>query len=295
MYDLAKRRLKANFKQSLRYLSLVFNDFFVLALIFMLGALMFWYAQALKTMPVGQNLYKPLLAVLLWLPFLAGHFVTLFEPADEHFLLTQDRQLQSYLTPLFAYSMLLPTILLIAMGGILAPFALLKVQLPVVRYIGLLASIWILKIFQLSLQNKLLYFGWHCPLWVYNLLALATIILFTYNYALGISCFTVVLLLGVLGSRTVFNWSLVIETESKRKEGVYAFYSLFTDVDEKQIVIKRRKWLDFLLPKRLGWETPQSFLYRRTLLRNPEYLNLLVRMTAFAWLVSCWYKTIVGL
>ncbi|MCH3904637.1 MAG: ABC transporter permease [Lactobacillus sp.] len=286
MYDLAKRRLKANFKQSLRYLSLVFNDFFVLALIFMLGALMFWYAQALKTMPVGQNFYKPLLAVLLWLPFLAGHFVTLFEPADEHFLLTQDRQLQSYLTPLFAYSMLLPTILLIAMGGILAPFALLKVQLPVVRYIGLLASIWILKIFQLSLQNKLLYFGWHCPLWVYNLLALATIILFTYNYALGISCFTVVLLLGVLGSRTVFNWSLVIETESKRKEGVYAFYSLFTDVDEKQIVIKRRKWLDFLLPKRLGWETPQSFLYRRTLLRNPEYLNLLVRMTAFAWLVS---------
>ena len=47
MDKLAKARLRANLKQSLQYLSLVFNDFFVLALLFLVGALMFWYVQSL--------------------------------------------------------------------------------------------------------------------------------------------------------------------------------------------------------------------------------------------------------
>ncbi|MCI1290336.1 MAG: ABC transporter permease [Lactobacillus sp.] len=286
MHELAIRRLRANVKQSLHYLSLIFNDFFVLALIFLFGALMFWYAKALKTMPVGQNFYRPVLGLLLWLPFLVGHLVTLLEPADEQFLLTQDQHVRSYLTPLLAYSMVLPTIMLVGMGAILAPFALLKVKLSLANYLGLVASLWVLKIFQLSLQNKHLYFGWHFSLWGYNLLTLGVAVLLTYNYSLGLCYFAVVLALGSSGSQRVFNWAEAIKTENKRKQGVYAFYSLFTDVDERQVVIKRRKWLDFLLPKRLGWETPQTFLYRRTLLRNPEYLNLLVRMTAFAWLIS---------
>ena len=67
---------------------------------------------------------------------------------------------------------------------------------------------------------------------------------------------------------------------------------MFTDVEEKQVTIKRRKYLDFLLPKAIAKENPNLFLYRRSLLRNPEYLNLLVRMTVFAilisWLVQDW-------
>lgn len=64
-------------------------------------------------------------------------------------------------------------------------------------------------------------------------------------------------------------------------------------LEEKQVSIKRRKYLDFLLPKSIAKENPNLFLYRRSLLRNPEYLNLLVRMTVFAglisWLVQDWH------
>jgi len=67
MRDLAKRRLQENLRQSLKYLVLVFNDFFILALIFLFGALMFWYAQAMKTMPENLWYYRPLVGILLWL------------------------------------------------------------------------------------------------------------------------------------------------------------------------------------------------------------------------------------
>ncbi|MCT6891888.1 MAG: ABC transporter permease, partial [Lactobacillus sp.] len=90
MRDLAKRRLQENLRQSLKYLVLVFNDFFILALIFLFGALMFWYAQAMKTMPENLWYYRPLVGILLWLPLLIGKLVTLLKPADLQFLLPED-------------------------------------------------------------------------------------------------------------------------------------------------------------------------------------------------------------
>lgn len=57
MRELAKKRLQGNFQQSAKYLALVFNDFFVLALIFIFGAVMFWYAQVMKVLPVKAWYY----------------------------------------------------------------------------------------------------------------------------------------------------------------------------------------------------------------------------------------------
>ena len=68
MRELAKKRLQSNFQQSAKYLALVFNDFFVLALIFIFGAVMFWYAQVMKVLPV-KAWYYPL---VLSRPALAG-------------------------------------------------------------------------------------------------------------------------------------------------------------------------------------------------------------------------------
>lgn len=74
MTDLIKNRLNKNFKKQMHYLTLVFNDFFILALIFLFGALMFWYAQNIKKWPNNLWFYKPLLA-LIWTTTLGiGHF-----------------------------------------------------------------------------------------------------------------------------------------------------------------------------------------------------------------------------
>ena len=100
MTDLIKRRLNKNFKKQMHYLTLVFNDFFILALIFLFGALMFWYAQNIKKWPNNLWFYKPLLA-LIWTATLGvGHFATLFDRADEHFLFNQDNKMKAYFKPL---------------------------------------------------------------------------------------------------------------------------------------------------------------------------------------------------
>ena len=58
MVELAKKRLEENIKKNLRYLRLVFNDFFVLALIFLFGGFMYWYAQNLPKIPANLWAYK---------------------------------------------------------------------------------------------------------------------------------------------------------------------------------------------------------------------------------------------
>lgn len=295
MNELAKKRLSINFKQSLKYLMLVFNDFFIIALIFMFGALMFWYAQSMKTMPANLWFYKPIVGAILWLPLLAGHLVTLVKKADLQFLFTQDEQMDDYLKPMLAYSLILPTILLLLVAGILFPFATVKAGISPLNY-GLSVIIaFLFKFTQLEIEKKNLLFGNKISDWLINLLTLLVLSFGMYYPLIIIVGLGIVLsMVGYFIARKnqMFDWRYAVNKEQVRKNRVYALFSMFTDVEEKQVDIKRRKYLDFLLPKSLAKENPNKFLYRRSLLRNPENLNLFVRMTVFAilvsWLVQNW-------
>nr|WP_242368390.1 ABC transporter permease [Lactobacillus intestinalis] len=295
MRELANKRLSENLKQSIKYLTLVFNDFFILALIFLFGALMFWYAQAMKTIPNNLWFYKPLVGIILFLPLLTGHLVTLIKDADMQFLFTQDEKMEDYLRPMYRYSLILPFILELLVAGILFPFATVKANISVWGYILMIITMLSLKDDQLIIEKRNLYFGKKINFWVSCLLALAVAILAAYSQtgALVISICGMFIepnFQPMFGKRMnvkkFFDWRYAVDSEKARKDRVYSIFSMFTDVSEKQVTIKRRKYLDFLLPKSLGKENPNSFLYRRSLLRNPEYLNLLVRMTAFAVLIS---------
>lgn len=291
MNRLAKKRLQMNIQQSLKYLVLVFNDFFILALIFLFGALMFWYAQSMKAMPRGLWFYRPLVGVIFWLSLLLGKLVTLLEPADLQFLLPQDKQLNAYLKPMLKYSLLVPTICLILLAGILFPFASIKAEISPLNYVFAFLAVFLAKLLQLKIMEHNLFFNRKVSIPLTN-----TIFLFL--FALGMvkpSSMIIITILLVLciaflllrpQNAPLFDWCYAINQEEKRKNRVYSIFSMFTDVKEKQMVIKRRKYLDFLLPKTLKHENPNKFLYRRSLIRNPENLNLLVRMTAFAILIS---------
>ncbi|WP_338201014.1 ABC transporter permease [Lactobacillus rizhaonensis] len=297
MRNLAKKRLQENLRQSLKYLVLVFNDFFILALIFLFGALMFWYAQAMKTMPENLWYYRPLVGVLLWLPLLIGKLVTLLKPADLQFLLPEDENLSSYLQPMLNYSLIVPTICLALIAGTVFPFATIKARIEPLDYIFAVFAVFLAKMLQLKIMEYNLFFNRKIAISMVN-------ILFLFLFALGMfrpksmiivaGLLIIILIILILKPQHValFDWQFAIEQEEKRKNVVYNAYSMFTDVKERQTNIKRRKYLDFLLPKNLTMENPNKFLYRRSILRNPENINLVVRMTAFAilisWLVQNW-------
>ena len=295
MRELAKKRLSENLKQSVKYLTLVFNDFFILALIFLFGALMFWYAQAMKTMPSDLWFYKPLVGLIMWLPLLTGHLVTLLKDADMQFLFTQDAKMSDYLKPMIKYSMVLPTILIVLLGGILFPFATIKAGITVWSYALIVIGTILLKGCMLLIEKENLYFYYNSPNWLSLVITLAVLLigsLGAYIYPIEVVVMMIIARLGTKKDKGIFDWRYAVESEKARKDRVYSIFSMFTDVAEKQVTIKRRKYLDFLLPKSIAKENPNLFLYRRSLLRNPEYLNLLVRMTVFAvlisWLVQDW-------
>ncbi|RMC49117.1 ABC transporter permease [Lactobacillus sp. ESL0228] len=297
MRKLAKKRLKINFQQSLKYLVLVFNDFFVLALIFLFGALMFWYAQSMKVMPENLWFYRPIVGALLSLPIFIGKLVTLIQPADLQFLLPEDENMLIYLAPMLKYSLLVPVICLLFLAGILFPFATIKALVPSLTYVVAVLAVLAAKILQLKVMEYNLFFTRKVSLTTVNLLFLA---IFTFALIWPQTIYVIAILLIIIllflllkpQNVTLFDWRYAVEQEQNRKSQIYNVFSMFTDVKEKVPKIKRRKYLDFLLPKSLAKENPNGFLYRRSLLRNPENLNLLVRMTAFAvlisWLVQNW-------
>lgn len=295
MRELAKKRLSANFKQSTKYLALVFNDFFVLALIFIFGAVMFWYAKIMKVLPAGKWYYPLILAGILWIASLPGKLVTLFQEADRQFLFTQDDAVQDYLDEMRGYSRLLPAILIGITAAILYPFASLKVGLNGSNYLFLVLALYWGKMAEQQVVSQEFTFDHRVKRasWLIRGLNLAMLLaaLYLIPQIAGIVILIPVAASFFLKKRgekrqgQVFDWQYAIDYETERKDLVYAAFSLFTDVREKRVNIRRRKYLDFLLPS-LKKETANSFLFRRSLLRNPEYLNLLARMTAFIVLIS---------
>lgn len=205
--------------------------------------------------------------------------------------------MRDYLKPMLNYSLIVPTIILVLIAGILFPFATLKAEISPVAYVVLAVVVLLAKVLQLKLEEYNLYSSHKLSLPLLSLLLLLGLICSaTWTIC---SYIAVILILGALfmlaqkqKNVALFDWQYAVNQEQGRKNRVYSAFSMFTDVKEKKISIKRRKCLDFLLPKSLAKEEPNKFLYRRSLLRNPEYLNLLVRMTAFAilisWLVQNW-------
>ncbi|GFH40578.1 ABC transporter permease [Lactococcus insecticola] len=126
LFDTRKAKWRA---QNLRYLRFVFNDHFVLVLMFLIGFLAYQYAAVIKTLP-EHWLPGIILAVLISIMGLFfGRLATFVEPADEQFLLAKEAAVQSHLKRSAKSSLVMPAILLVFLAVILSPLA--QVSLPV--------------------------------------------------------------------------------------------------------------------------------------------------------------------
>ncbi|KRM98674.1 hypothetical protein FD18_GL000327 [Lactobacillus taiwanensis DSM 21401] len=293
MTDLIKNRLNKNFKKQTHYLTLVFNDFFILALIFLFGALMFWYAQNIKKWPNNLWFYKPLLA-LIWTTTLGiGHFATLFNRADEHFLFNQDSEMKDYFKPLYLHNMILPVVLIILITGILLPFATMRAGFSIGGLIFIMIGLIASKNLQFKLIVRSFYFNKHdyYNTWLFlgiNFIVLYLSFLGHYPNPLIYTTLAIAGGIGVdyLPRGKIFDWYKALDYEERRVDLLNNFYSMFTDVADKKVHISRRKYLDFLIKK--DNQTPNTYIYQRVLLRDPEYSNLLIRMIIFALLlIAC--------
>lgn len=82
MNQLFKRRLVDHLKEMMKYLRLVFNDYFVLALLFVIGGLGYYYSNALKQLHAGLWWAPVVIIGILLVSLQLGRFATLVQAPD---------------------------------------------------------------------------------------------------------------------------------------------------------------------------------------------------------------------
>ena len=290
MNDLFQSRLQRHLRQMLRYLRLVFNDHFVIALMFFVGGLGLAYSNWLKTVGPKNTWIVALLGVLLWAGLGVSHIATLLEPADTVFLLPREHDVHDYFIRAWRYSWWLAQLVQVCFVGLTVPLLMIVDQMTGWSLLALLVTQLALKDAQLTLSVTNLYQvtpklrRWLRPLnWLVALLTLALGLMVTPWLSM------IVALAVAVGQRylhqciwptTVVAWRDDIKTEANRMLGIYRFFNLFTDVPMVQGSVKRRRYLDWLLrwlPK--DQQHAFGYLYTRGMLRGTEFSGLVGRLT----------------
>ncbi|MFC6293886.1 ABC transporter permease [Lactiplantibacillus daoliensis] len=290
MNELYQKRLSRHLRQMLRYLRLVFNDHFVIALMFFVGGLGLAYSSWLKTVTPHETWIVVVVGLILWLCLGIGRVATLLEPADVVFLLPREHDLHGYLVKAWRYSWWLAQAVQVIVVGLTVPVLMLVDQLSGASLIALLVT-------QLALKDSQLT-GYVTRLYRLTGTQRRWIQLSNWGGALIILALSLLLSpwLGLLlavalaaGQRwwqtrvwpmTVVAWRDDIKLEANRMLGIYRFFNLFTDVPMVQGTVKRRRYLDWVfnwVPKKQ--QHAFSYLFARGMIRGTEFSGLVARLT----------------
>ena len=136
MNELFKQRQRDNFSQMSRYLKLVLNDQFTIAIMFLMGGLGYWYAGFLKSLTFAW--WEKIIAMVLMIGLLQmGRLATLFKPADKIFLMPQEVNMETYLKQGFWHSMWIAQAIQLIGVTILLPFIQVAFQASIVQSLWL--------------------------------------------------------------------------------------------------------------------------------------------------------------
>lgn len=292
MISLWKKRLKEHQNAQLKYLRLVFNDQFVIALIFLMGSVGFWYSNFLKSISSQQWWGKPVLVALLLIMTLTGRLATLLEKADSVFLLPKEKQLIQYLLKAKNYSLILPIIFIGLMSFILSPFATIVAGIKTTSYIVIILGVIFFKILMIDVEFYSLFQGLGSFKLIAELLIVIIYLLGVYFNPVVVLIFAVLFLVieklnyRKLIKNRIFLWTDAIKKEDARSFNIKRFYNLFTDVPGMSAKIKRRKYLDFI-PNlfKANHEHTYLYIFTRGFIRNNEYIGLFLRLTVLQMII----------
>lgn len=296
MTGLFKTRLQRHLREMAKYLRLVFNDFFVFALLFFLGGLGLGYSNVLKQLH-GHEWWAPLVALLvLTIVAQIGRLATLIEDADRVFLLPKERAMHAYLVVARRYSQVIAQATQVIAIFLLSPFLAVTLGWTVTPVLFLLIAQVALKdtLLRLDLASAYQVTGqtrmnrwpvkWGlslivlaCGLWVTPIVALVLAIVADVAVAIWFQQHW---------QTQQIRWREQIKIEDNRMLGIYRFFNMFTEVPMLSGTIKRRRYLDglFQLIKPTHDQT-YLYLFSRGMARGTEFSGLIVRLTVIGMLL----------
>ena len=305
MNNLWKKRLNLYLKRMIKYYRYVFNDHFVIALLFLLGGISYTYSNFIKSlnMDLSYPWAKPVVIIALLVMLQFGKVGTLIDEPDKVFLLPQEKGMREYLMKAQKRAWVSNSVIQIVVWIVLLPFIYYGVHLNLVESIILLLSQVALKVAQVNLffirafeakyqaGKYSLILNYVVPLIVYMLGLYASI-----YFALGITV-GLILYLKSLPKNKIIQWNYLIDVEKLRLMRKYSFFNLFTDVPQVKKKAKRRKYLDWLIPK---FKNVYGYLFIRAIIRNGEYSGLYIRLTVIEFIVllfipKFWLSLVIGM
>ncbi|MBV0914523.1 ABC transporter permease [Apilactobacillus sp. HBW1] len=270
-----------------KYLRYVFNDFFVIALMFIIGGIGYQYAMFIKHLQAGQWWEKLVLVVLLLVVIQLNNLVTFVKRADFVFWLPKEKEFFAFLRSGLRYSKSIAVIVQIVAWFIMIPFIeKTMVTINIALTLMFLVILVVLKMMLLNFQmtdnyhhngnflNNKIFYRVIIPLVV---VALATY----FNVYVGVIIGIVVLILSHLLvaklKQQSINWQVVIEKTESHENSLNRFFNMFTDVENMQGAVKRRSYLDSMF--KIFNNDVYSVLYSRGIVRDKEISGLLTRVS----------------
>lgn len=310
MQALWQERVQKHIQEQVKYLRLVFNDHFVIAIIFLLGALGYTYANAVKGLDPRAWWLKPVLSLVLLAAVSFGRLATLLKEADSVFLLPKESGLVTYLKSARLYSSWLPLIAMAFVTLLVAPLLLITKTVPAWHIAVVLITLVIIKDRRFSIQLRQWYQAdeTQATKGLSLILDLAIIASQLYQWlnlvgvlvALGLAYYQRQQLVRVQKTQ-LFDWLAAVGAEDSRMGRIYRLYNLFTDVPGLSSQVKRRRYLDGLL--KLITAKPANtylYLYARGFLRGTEFSGLYIRLVVLGGIILCfshiwWLSLALGL
>lgn len=290
MSELWNNRSRSYHKMIFKYLRYVLNDHLVLAMMFFMGGAGLAYSSWLSGISSGNTLIRPLVLVATSFATILGKPILLLQEPDKIFLLPQEDLISkdfvkhSYRLTAFSRFIIMIIVLLIA-----TPL------LGLILHTWLAAGLFSLQMIFASLINLKLdyqqfFFNKGKIQWWFKLIG--AMVLATLGLVISpILSLVVTIIIGGLvwfGSdhHGNFDWLSAIGFEAKRMNGLYRFFSLFTNVPQLETKPKRRRYLDPLIlilsPKS---SSPFEYIYGRAILRGGELGSLVLRLLVIAVLI----------
>ncbi|WP_102027969.1 ABC transporter permease [Salirhabdus sp. Marseille-P4669] len=307
-----KERLSNHFKETSRYMRLIFNDHLAIALFFLLAAFAYFYQQWLKTIP--QSFPADwIIAILLGALLTRSPIRTLLKEPDTVFLLPTEHKMDRYFSKAFWYSLIIQVYQLALGFGILLPLyftayperprvglLLFLIILLVFKLWNMLSTWWLLK----ERDAKTRYMDTGLRL----LLNVLTLFFFLqedgFLYASITSIIFVALLLyhyNHVGKKGIA-WDVLIEKEQAMLQSFYRLANLFTDVPNVKKKSKKRHTLVSFLTSKTPFNQTSTFayLYRITFVRSSDYFGLYIRLIIVAiflifWVPNVWFKMVFAI
>lgn len=284
----------------MRYLRLVFNDYFVLALLFVIGGLGYYYSNALKLLHTGLWWAPIVIIGILLVSVQLGRFATLIEAPDYVFLLPREADLYHYLKSGFNYSLSIALSIQVLFWILLMPFIQVTMHVTAIDLYLLLATAVLLKTTWLNTDFARKYHlkrQWLSSRFLFRLLVpVVSFGLSIYiNYWIGLAAALIALIVSWVSRRSwvtrSLDWTRMISDENSRMHTVYQFFNLFTDVPMLQGSVKRRRYVDGILNRiKLIPKNTYLYLYGHGIVRDNEMSGLYVRLLVIGTLLLVFVK-----